>query len=374
MIDFVAVRNANLETIGMIDTAKSIIWHKKYFGTGDFEIYAQATAKHCDLLQRGCYITRINDDEVGIVERIEIKQNAQDGLMIIASGRFAKCLLDRRLIYNLSGKTNKATILRGNVESAARALVANNATACAFNAARNMSILQLGAHSGSTKKIVDDHGYATQKQVSHSNLLSYTDALLHEYGMGAKITISADETKLQYLCFEGIDRSMNNSSGIDSIIFSAEFDNLIDSDYLSDEANVRNMALIGGEGEGLDRFYSSIEGSQSGIERREIFIDAQSISQKYEDDNNQEQTYTDAEYKAMLDSRGKLQLAQMIQVDAFSGTINTSFGNWLLNRDYSLGDIVTMQNNQIGIYANVRITETTEVQDESGYTVSLNYE
>ena len=137
---------------------------------------------------------------------------------------------------------------------------------------------------------------------------------------------------------------------------------------------IRKMALIGGEGEGLDRFYSSIEGSQSGIERREIFIDAQSISQKYEDDHGEEQTYTDAEYKAMLDSRGKLQLAQMIQVDAFSGTINTSFGNWLLNRDYSLGDIVTMQNNQIGIYANVRITETTEVQDESGYTVSLNYE
>ena len=76
----------------------------------------------------------------------------------------------------------------------------------------------------------------------------------------------------------------------------------------------------------------------------------------------------------MLDSRGKLELAQMIQVKSFSGTIIASFGNWLLNRDYSLGDIVTIQNNQIGIYANVRITETTEVQDDNGYSVSLNYE
>ena len=374
IIEYVEVRNSNLETIGIIDTAASIIWHKVYYGVGDFEIYAQATATHVDLLQRGNYITRLNDDEIGIIETVEINRDSQDGLTITASGRFAKCLLDRRVIYTLSGKTNKATVLTGNVESAARALVANNAISCSFNTNRNISLLQLGAHSGSTKIIVDQDGQPTQKQVANDNLLTYTDALLQEYLMSAKIVLSADESKLQYKCFEGIDRSMNNPSGIESIIFSPEFDNLSESDYLSDERKVRNAALIGGEGEGLDRFYSAIEGTESGINRREIFIDASSIAQKYEDDNNEEHSYTDEEYKEMLDSRGKMQLSQLIQVDAFSGTINTAFGNWLLDRDYSLGDIVTIQNNEIGIYANVRIIETTEVQDANGYNVSLNYE
>ena len=373
MIEYVQVRNANLETIGIIDTAKSIIWHESYYSVGDFEIYAQATSKHVELLQRGNYITRLNDNEVGIISRIEISENAQDGLMIIAKGYFAKSILARRIIYNLSGKTNKATVLRGNVESAARALVANNATACTFNTARNIPLLQLGQHSGSTKIIVDSHGHATQKQVTNDNLLDYSDALLQEYQMSAKVILSDDETKLLYVCREGIDRSMNNSSGIDSIIFSSDFDNLTDSDYISDEQNVRNMALIGGEGQGLDRFYSSIEGTESGLNRREIFVDASNISQKYEEDD-EEKTYTDEQYKAMLDSRGKLKLAQMIQVESFSGTINTAFGSWVLNRDYEIGDIVTIQNNKIGIYANVRITDTTEVQDENGYTVSLNYE
>ena len=374
MIQYVEVRNARLEVIGIIDTAKSIIWHEAYFSVGDFEIYAQATDKHLELLQRGNYIMRLNDNEVGIVEKIEISENAQDGLMIIASGRFAKSILDRRIIYTLSGKTNKATVLRGNVESAARALVANNATACIFNTKRNIPILRLGAHSGSTKIIVDEAGHATQKQVTNDNLMEYTDALLHEYGMSAKIVISADESKLEYICFEGIDRSMNNSTGIDSIIFSSDFDNLTDSDYVSDEISVRNMALIGGEGEGLDRFYSAIESAESGLERREIFIDASSIAKTYEDEDHEEHEYTDAEYKKMLDSRGKLELAQMIQIDSFSGTINTMFGSWVLNRDYQLGDIVTVQNNKIGVYANVRITETTEVQDENGYNVSINFE
>lgn len=374
MIDYVEIKNTSFETIGIVDTAKSIIWHKKYYGVGDFEVYAQATQAHVNLLQIGNYVTRLNDDEIGIIEKIEISENAQDGLMIVASGRFAKSILERRIIYTLSGKQNSATVLRGNVESAARALVANNATACTFNANRNISVLQLGAHSGSTKIIVDGNGNATQKQVTNDNLLAYTDALLQEYEMSAKIRLTSSETMLEYVCFEGIDRSMNNPHGLDAVIFSSDFDNLADSDYLSDETNVRNMALIGGEGEGLDRFYSSIESNKTGLARREIFVDASNIQKKYKDDDDQEQEYSDADYKKMLDSRGKLQLAQMIQIESFSGTIITSFGNWLLNRDYSLGDIVTIQNNHIGLYANVRITETTEVQDDNGYSVTLNYE
>lgn len=373
MIEYVQIKDATFATIGIIDTAKSIIWHKVYFGVGDFEIYVPATNQNVNVLQRGNYVTRLNDDEIGIIERVEISRNAQDGLMVIASGRMAKSILDRRIIYTLQTHTNSATILRGNVESAARALVSNNATACQFDSNRNIPVLQLGAHSGSTKIIVDGNGNATSKQVTNDNLMEYTDELLHEYKMSAKIVLSYDESKLQYVVFEGIDRSMNNSSGIDSVIFSTDFDNLADSDYVSDEKNVRNMALIGGEGQGLNRFYSAIGNGFAGLARREIFVDASSVQRKYKDAQDQEHEYTDAEYKALLDSRGKLKLAQMIQIDSFSGTIVTNFGNWILNRDYALGDIVTVQDNQIGVYANVRIIETTEVQDENGYNVSLEY-
>lgn len=373
MIDYVQVRNANFEVIGIIDTAKSIIWHKIYYGVGDFEIYAQATLAHVALLERGNLITRLNDDEIGIVEKTQITHNPQDGLMIIAVGRFVKSILDRRIIYRLSGTQNKATILSGNVESAARALVVNNAINCTFNTKRNIPSLQLGAHSGSTKIIVDDAGNATQKQVTNDNLLTYTDALLQEYSMSAKVILSSDETKLQYVCFEGIDRSANNEIGMDAVVFSTDFDNLTNGDYLTDDTNIKNMALIGGEGEGLDRFYSSIETNATGLARREIFIDGSQTQRKYTE-HDTEHEYTDAEYKALLDALGKLDLAQRIQIKSFSGTINTTSEIYVLGIDYSLGDIVTIQDNEIGVYANVRITGTTEVQDENGYSVSLDFE
>lgn len=438
MIDFVQIKNLNLETIGIIDTAKSVIWHKVYYSVGDFEIYVEATETNINLLSIGNYVTRLNDDEIGIIEKIEITRDAQNGLMALASGHFAKILLDRRVIYNISGNQNKATTLTGNVESAARALVANNATSCTFNPNRNISILELGGHSGSTEIIVDENGNATVKQVTNENLLSYTDALLREYKMSAKIVFSPDETKLQYKVFSGIDRSANNSANIDAVIFSTDFDNLTQSDYSNDSSPFRNAALVGGEGTGLDRFYSVVEESNaSGINRREVFIDASDTQRKYEtgtvqfnvennvlyatfleEDEPQdyitvalnpatgilsatypdeetdttlsvnnselyvtsentatvEQEYTDAEYADILKSRGKLELAQRIQIRAFNGSITTDTGMWIYNIDYSLGDIVTVQDNAIGVYANVRIIETTEVQDDSGYSVELKYE
>lgn len=378
MIEYVQVRNANFEVIGIIDTAKSIIWHKRYYGVGDFEIYAQSTQAHVNLLQIGNYISRLNDDEIGIVEKIEIQHNEQDGLMIVASGRFAKSILDRRVIYTLSGTKNSATtfpkIPPTKVEYAARKLVKNNAIACTFNTKRNIPFLELGADSGSTAVIVDDSGEPTTLQVVNENLLEYTDALLQEYKMSAKVIFSDDETKLQYVCFQGIDRSTDNASGIDSVIFSSDFDNLTNSDYSLNETNIKNMALIGGEGEGLDKFYSSVESDATGIARREIFVNGSQIQRKYTDEEEVEHEYTPEQYAALLDSLGKLELAQHIQIESFSGTINTASEIFVFGIDYSLGDIVTIQNNEIGVYANVRIVETTEVQDENGYSVSLNYE
>jgi hypothetical protein len=276
------------------------------------------------------------------------------------------------LIYNLSGKSNKATILRGVVEVKARELVQNNAISCPFDSKRNIPILELGELANIPLRIVNSHGYATQKQVSYQNLLEYSDGLLEEYGIGATCILKAP--KLQYVVYQGADRSKDNADGNEAIIFSQEFDNLTASEYAYDSTPEKNAALIGGEGEGVNRFYSLIETSATGLQRREMFIDASSIAKTYTDENDVEQSYSDEEYKEMLDAKGKQDLSPLVAVESFSGTIDATNGNYVYGRDFTLGDIVTVQDNNIGVYANVRIREAVEVQDESGYTVELNYQ
>lgn len=374
MIEYVEIRNTETELVGIIDTAKSIIWHSVYFGVGDFEIYTQATPEARELLEIGNYVTRPDNQEIGIIEKIYISDSPIDGLMIIASGRFAKSILDRRLIYNLSGTSNSATILRGKVETEVRKIVTNNAISCAFDSRRNIPLLELGDIANIPLVIVDDNGNAAQKQVSYDNLLEYSDGVLQEYGLSARVILYAERKKLQYVVFVGDDRSVNNSDGNDPIIFSSDFDNLVSSDYSIDTTQEKNVALIGGEGEGTSRFYSLLAGSEIGLARREVWVDASSISKTYKDDSETEQTYTDAEYKAFLDEKGKQELSAMNVVDDFNGVLDVTNGNWIYNRDFFLGDIVTVQSNRIGVYMDVRILQVTEVQDENGYTVAVDYQ
>lgn len=272
MIDYVEIRGAELELIGLIDTAKSIIWETQFFGAGAFEIYTAATPDAVAMLQCGNYVTRVENDGVGIIEAVEIVFNAQDGRMISATGRLAKSILDRRLITYVNGNSNAATFFSGNVEQRARGLVQDNAISCYKNTLRtipyperNISILQLGALTGLT-------AVTERRQVSYENLLEYTDEFLQQFGYGAKVIRSGG--KLAYTVYGGTDLRIGNAAGNEPVIFSTDFDNLVGSNYSFDEAASKTFALIGGEGEGIDRFYVEKNASLSDLARRETFVNS----------------------------------------------------------------------------------------------------
>ena len=108
------------------------------------------------------------------------------------------------------------------------------------------------------------------------------------------------------------------------------------------------------------------------MQLREIFVDASSINRKYKAAGSEtEQTYTNAEYRALLNQKAQQKFKETIIKETFTGDINVSFGVWQFNRDYFIGDIVTIQDNKINKYINTRITEATEVQDENGYAVDV---
>jgi hypothetical protein len=371
-IEYVEIRDENTDLLGIIDTAQSIIWHSIYFGVGKFEIYVAALPETVELLKEGRLVTRIDNDEVGIIESLQIFDDPASGTMITASGRFAKSMLDRRLIYNLSGTVNTATILRGNVETEVRRVVSENAISCPFDSRRNIPVLALGELAGLPHIIVDDNGNATQKQVSYENLLTYTDALLEEYGLAAKVVLDADARKLRYVIFEGTDRSVDNETCEIPVTFSKEFDSLTASTYYFNNQLEKNVALIGGAGEGLERFYSLLAGNQAGLERRELFVDAGSVNRAYIDESEAEQTYTDDEYRAMLDAAGRQTLTTYRTEETLQGTVDVINSSFVYNVDFSLGDVVTMQSNDIGRYINERLRDVLERQDGDGYTIEVN--
>lgn len=372
MIDFLEIRDHNRVLIGVIDNATSIIWHPLYYGTGDFEIYVSCTPDTAAILKVGNYVTRIDERNVGIIERVQITYTVSDGRMIVASGRFAKSILDRRIIYTLDGNSVSPKIVSGNVETAARTLVSENAISCSFDAARNMPMLALGASAGITKTVIDADGGNSEKQVTYKELLSYTESLLQEYGIGSTVTLDPDTLKLMYSVYEGRDRSVDNTEGNDPIIFSQDFDNIVSSDYQKDTTTEKNTAIVGGEGEGTARFVSVYKTGASGMDRRELFVDASSITRNYKDADGNDKTLTDSEYNAQLIASGKQNAALHEITETFNGDIDLSNGIWQygIDKDYYLGDILSVQDVGIGLYINARLIGIMETQDESGYKLA----
>lgn len=441
MIDYVEIRNTALVLLGLIDTASSIIWETQYYGAGAFEIFTAATPQAVELLKCGNFVTRVENEGVGIIEAVEITFTEEQGRMIAAKGRLAKSILDRRVISYVNGNTNPATVFSGNVEQRARGLVQDNAIACYKDkartlpyTARNISILTLGGLAGLPAT-------TESRQVNCDNLLTYTDEFLQQYNYGAKVIRSGG--KLAYTVYSGKDRSIGNAEGNEPVIFSADFDNLIGSNYAYDETESKTFALVGGEGEGIDRFYVECNAAMSGLARREVFIDTSTAREVYEDKfagngrvivdakddagnitaSHVEGTTTfslthaatalrkvtvggddtrcvfnaaagtitfavaplsgeeivvqyinDDEYRQQLSAEGAQELATLISVEGFAGSIDLTNSTFVYGRDFEIGDVVTVQDNGINKYINVRVVAVPEVQDDDGYQINLEFE
>lgn len=373
MIEALEIRNENRVLIDYIDAFDTVIWSPQYYGAGAFELTVDANKKNAANLTRGRFITRTDSDRAVIIEGVRSTYTRETGRQLVITGRFAKSILDRRLIYNLSGTTVTPTVIRGNVEDAARALV-NSHIISSAQASRNVPFLKLGAKAGAAAVILDDNGSKADKQTSYANLLTYTDELLQEYGLGAYMSFDRTTANLLYTVYEGKDRRANNAAGNAAVLFSQTFDTLLTSEYTEDDMHYKNTALIGGAGEGAERFYSMIGINATGMNRREVFVDASSQSRTYKNESDEEIEYTPTEYAALLQTHGKQTLAQLEPIQTFFGSVDLTNCRFVFGRDYFLGDMVTVRDVDINKQAGVRVVQATEIQDSSGYTLELTYE
>ena len=126
-----------------------------------------------------------------------------------------------------------------------------------------------------------------------------------------------------------------------------------------------NTTYIAGEGEGNQR-KKAILGGSKGKKRREIFVDAGGVSSK------SDIVMTDDNYMMALCDKGQEQLAEKRGKFTFSVTIE-NLNMYEYKRDYDVGDIVTLKN-EYGIIADVRITEVTESEDSTGFSVIPTFE
>lgn len=353
------ITDENLEALAVVDYCRSIIWHSKYCGAGDFELYIPASQFLFETIHEGCFAYRKDNDTTMIVEKIQLQTSAENEDFIIVSGRSAESIIGRRIVW-------KQTNIYNHVCMAVRQLMNENLIEPS-DEKRKISLIKIGDCVDSTKMI--------RKQITGDNLLDAVIEVLSTYNFGFRLkrNIARLASKLLFEITSGTDRSINNTANNPHVRFSSEFDNLLASDYLLDYTDYKNVTLVAGEGEGLARRTWQVHSVGSGgwteepsdMDRREIYTDDSSIS-------SNEGEIDDATYEMMLDERGVEALNETKVTETFTGEIVPD-STYKFGEDYFLGDIVTIEN-RYGISANVRITDVTENLDENGYNTVLTYE
>lgn len=338
------VLDHNFIKIAVVDNYTSLMWCKRYFEIGALDLEIEATRETIAIFKKGNYITREDDDAIYRIEAVELDTAEDKNNSLIVGAYDCKKILQQRIVWQQVNFT-------GTVENYIRKLINENIITPTM-AARKINNFRLKAAKGFSETI--------EQQVTYDNLGEKIEELCTTYGYGWKVT---RENGIFYFdLFRGVDHSADQTEN-NIITFSPDFENLVASKYNSDISEFKNVALVGGEGEGTDRKQRSI-GSASGLDRFEMFVDASGIST-----NNGEIDLVD--YYNLIIEEGKNKLAENATTTSFEGEVDAQ--SYTYKVDYDLGDIVTIKN-EYGISVNARIVEITETWDQEGYTIEPTFE
>lgn len=341
------VLDKTFETLAVVDVYISSVWTERYNDCGDFELVVPMTEVSKALFVEGRYLVRNDSEYVMVIETLEPSYDPENGDILAISGRTVESFLERRIIWGI-------VTVSGNLEAVVSKLINENVVVPS-DLNRKISEVQYSPSSITVGSI--------EAQYFGDNLYESIVALCKNESVGFKMVLL--DKKLIFSLYAGLDRSYEQTEN-DYVVFSHTFGNLISSDQVVSNKLLKNVCLIAGEGEGPERMQTSV-GNSAGLIRRELFVDAGSVSQRTgetDPETNEDILYTDEEYEKMLQQEGIDELTEHTATDTFDGEIsyNSTFRYGI---DYTIGDIVSV----VSPYSSdrkARITEFIRSSDATG--------
>ena len=341
------VLNTNYESIAVLDTYESLIWTDRYNSYGDFEMFFAMDESSLGYLKEDNYLWLKDSEHTMIIEDIRIDADTEDGNHLVVTGRSLESILERRIIWG-------QRVFTGNLQNTIQTML-NECIISPSIADRKISNFRFVASTDPkiTSLTIDN-------QYTGDDLYTVIKGLCEENNIGFKIILT-DDNWFEFSLYAGVDRSYDQTEN-PYVVFSPNFENIINSNYFSSKASYRNVTLVAGEGEGTAR-KTTVVGSGSGLNRREVFTDARDISSETEDGV----TLSDTEYYAQLKSKGLKTLADHPITTAFEGEVEVT-RLFKYGEDFFIGDIVQIAN-EYGNEGSAYISELIISRSEAGLSV-----
>ncbi len=326
----IRVYNRELVYQGIIEDQSSLLWQRKYFEPGSFELHLPLTAHGLALLPLGNLITIPDREDAGVVEDIECTES-EDGGEIVAKGRFLASYFDRRVIQDISMSGGPVWWIMEQLA------ITNGITPIP------------GLTTGRQCTVEVD----ISTRIRLQNALTAFAKLAKAGGYGYRIRPDFKAKKLYLDTFVGVDRTLSQTAN-SRVIFAEDYGNLYETTYRTNDQSEANFAYIlakDGETEHEFTLNQNPEAPLTGLDRREIYVDATDVSR--------EEGMSFDSWQARVLQKARNTLNANAKSEAFEADTMPD-GNFVYRRDYDLGDIVTVQKESWGIERDLRITEIEE--------------
>lgn len=343
--------NQQFNPIGIIDNFTSFRWVRRYQKCGEFELVCPLTKAHRDLLVSDNIISPMNADEAAFINYRIMSQDDEGKETLTVKGLFLNGYLARRIVWG-------SDILKATTsEVVMRTLVDKN---CINPTDSNRVIpnFELGDLVGFTGNI--------DYQMAYKNLQDEIETICTSADLGYRIVFDKKTKKIRFEIYQGIDKSSNQSEN-QRCIFSRKFENVTNQEFSESTSNFKNVCLVGGKTDDnntTDRKFVTL-GSETGIYRREVFCDQGGLSQ-YDGRTKM----SNADYDALLTTKGSDLLSKMVETLSFDGTINMH-ANLEYKKDFDVGDKVNVIDKDWGVSLDTRIMEIEENYDVNGFELKV---
>jgi hypothetical protein len=348
------VYDKTITLLGVVEQIASLIWTQRKYTCGTFDMLLPVTENNLKLLQKHRLIVKDDDgrNEPGEILYTRIKKAVSGGEELEVTGKFLTHWLGDRLV-----RPNIVTAAPEKPQDIMRRAVAENAAdneSCT-QVARRFPLLQLGSQTETRPQAAID--FANEENIS---VLALCETLAAAEDTGYTVTLDPAAGQFNFDIYTGGDYT---AAGGNPRIFSVEFENVLEQEFIRSVENLKNAAYVYGEDNGIDTLYAEV-GTAAGHARKEVFINASSIKKQYKDANNETQTIEDPDYKTLLAAHGAAELEQYKETLNFFSKINAAAGGYRYGTDYTLGDKVTCLSEAWGLSIDVVITEVeTTYQD-----------
>ena len=342
------ILDTDFSSVSVLDTFESLIWTDRYREYGDFEIFAFPTSQLINDAKDDFYLYNPASEHTMIIEHHEVTTDIEEGPRFIVTGRSLESLLTRRIVWN-------QTTISGSLQNGIKKLITENFISPEVSERKITNFVFVDSTDPEISKLTHEQQYAGD--IIYDVIVD----LCNTYDIGFKITLNIDKKIFEFSLYKGKDRSYAQETN-PYVVFSPNYENIINSDYTHSIKDYKNVTRIGGEGVGIDRKMTTY-GNASGLNRREIFTDARDISSKTDDG----EVLSDQDYLNLLQQRGKENLAEYAVKEGFEGEVEAS-KMFIYGRDFFLGDCVQVQN-EFGMSGTSLVSEIVFSQDKDGESV-----